>query len=378
MNQGWNLKKIVIITLAAAGIFCADFIFERNQKNVVSTTPYPYIFQKDLYAGLEVDAPIVIIGDRLGDRLGSFSKLMAKRISQNLSKPIKIHSLAQKGEGLHRTLKKLKSLSKLPLIIIYLGSSQEHYEKRFKTSEIPIIKKNLKLFSDDRVQTLLMIFPELSRYIYHPVEYVKLSPELIEDKEQYDQITTQKRNEITFKLFESEVDELITYAKDRNSYFLAISAPINLDVPPKSSCPGSFDESFRAKLDNVIELIKKKDYKLAYGISKELALINNSNARSHFIHGKIAKKLGKDQEALKHLELAAAFDCDNWRSNPVYNSILKRTADKHDAAFFDLHALLQDNASKGVVFMDDIYPQNLYLEKTANTIADRIKKLLKL
>ncbi|MBC76768.1 MAG: hypothetical protein CME64_12205 [Halobacteriovoraceae bacterium] len=372
------MKKIVIILLSAGIFLAGNFLYERHQNNVSSTTPYPYIFQNDLYEDLDVDAPILIIGDRLGERLGSFSKLMAKRMSQNLSKPIKIQSIAQKGEGLHRTLKKLKSLKKLPLIIVYLGSSEEHYEKRFLTKEIPTIKKNLSLYSDDRVQSLLMIWPELSKYIYHPVDYVRFTRELVEDETEYNQLDVQKRNEITFKLFESEIEELITYAKDRNSYFLAISSPINLDIAPKSSCPGSFDESFRPKLNKVIELVKKKDFKLAYNISKDLALINNSNANSQFIHGKIAKKLGKNQEARQYLELAAAFDCKNWRSNPVYNSILKKAADKHDAAYFDLHGLLQDNANNGVVFMDDIYPQNLYLEKTANTIADRIKKLLKL
>ncbi|MCO4754637.1 MAG: hypothetical protein KC478_09140 [Bacteriovoracaceae bacterium] len=372
------MKKIIILLLIAPILAAAIFLWQRYSSNVVSVAPYPYVFQNDSYKDIEPEAPILIIGDRLGHRFGSFAQIMAKKVSTNLTKPIKIQSIAEKGEGLHRTLQKVKSLKRLPLIMIYLGSSEESYESRFHTQDIPTIKKNLAIYNDDRTKTLLMIYPELSRFLYFPVNYKKL-PEIPKlDEQDYSPIVIQKRNEITFKLFEQEIDELMSYAKDRNSYFIALSTPLNLDAKPRSSCPGSFDPQLKPKLDQVIELVKKKDFKQAYSISRELSLLAQSNARILFIHGKVAKALGKFKEAQKHLELAAAFDCSNWRGSPVYNSILKASAQRHDAAYFDFNEMLKRHWSDNIVFLDDIYPQNLYMEKTANAIADRIKKLLKL
>lgn len=372
------MKKIITTLIIGPIIAAIGLMGYRLHKNVANVVPYPYVFEKDSYAGISSDAPILIVGDRLGERLGTFSQIMAAKISENLSKPIKIESIAAKGEGLHRTLQKIKSLKRPPLILIYLGGSEESFEPKFRTRDLATIKSNIALYQDERVQTLLMIFPQLSRVLYHPVNYQLLGQKPLAAKAETDTVTTLKRNEISFKLYEQELNDFFSYAKERNTYVMAVSSPINLDVKPRSSCPGSFNDALKPKLEEVMLLIEKKDFKQAYNLSKELSLMANANARVLFIHGKIAKKLGKIHEAQKFLELAAAFDCENWRGSPVYNEILRKAADKHDVAFFDLQQMLKDHWTENVVFFDDIYPQNLYMEKMAQAIAARIKKLLKL
>ncbi|MEX0797814.1 MAG: hypothetical protein WEB87_01730 [Bacteriovoracaceae bacterium] len=372
------MKKIITILFVAPLILASLFLWYKYKKNVQSVVPYPYVFQNNAYSELNVEAPILIVGDRMGDRLGSFAKIMADKVSENLSKPVKIDSIAVKGEGLHRTLEKIKSLKRLPLIIVYMGGSEESAESKFQTQDIDTIKKNLEIYEDEKIQTLLMIFPQLSRFVYHTVKYKALGSSIIPDNNTYSDIAVQKRNEISFKLFEREINEFFTYAKDRNSYVIAVSTPLNLDAKPRSSCPGSFSGELSPKLDQVIGLVKERDFKQAYNISKELALMANNNARALYIHGKIAKNLGKIKEAQKYLELAIAFDCSNWRGSPVYNQILKSAASKHDVAFFDFNKMLKDHWTQNLVFFDDVYPQNLYMEKMAQVIAARIKKLLKL
>lgn len=372
------MKKIITTLIIGPILVGAAFLAYRHNQNISSVVPYPYTFKESAYANLDSDAPILIIGDRLGVRLSSFADIMAKKVSENLSKPIRIDSIATKGEGLHRTLEKVKSLRRLPLIVIYLGGSEETRETKFKTRDIATIDKNLALYKDERVQTLLMIFPSLSRFVYFPVDYQKLGTEILDHSEKPDETITLRRNGISFKLYEQEINDLFTYVKDHNSYMIAVSAPLNLDAKPRSSCPGSFSEQLRPKLDEVIKLVGEKDFKQAYNISKELSLMANNNARTLYIHGQISKRLGKIDEAQRHLEMAAAFDCKNWRGSPVFNEILKAAAQKHDVAFFDFHKMLKDNWTQNVVFFDDIYPQNLYMEKMSNAIAAKIKKLLKL
>lgn len=372
------MTKIIITLIIGPIIAISALLGFRYTKNVPSVVPYPYVFAKNAYQDLELDAPILIIGDRLGKRLSTFSEQISKKISENLSKPIKVQSLALDGEGLHRTLKKVKSLKKLPLILIYLGGSQEEQEHRFRTEDIPTIDKNLMLFEDHRIQSALMVFPIISSFIYSPVNYVELGKSIQKNQDSQDHTGFLKRSAISFKLFEREIEELFTYTKDHGSYMIAVSSPINLDSKPKASCEGSLGEELRPKFQEVLELVKKRDFKQVYNTSQELALLANTNAQSLYLHGQIAKNLGKMQEAKKYLELSAAYDCKSWRTNPVYNTILERAAAKHDIAFYDFNKMLKDHYGSNIVFFDDIFPQNLYMERMASAIGMKIKKLLKL
>lgn len=356
----------------------ATFLGLRYQQNITGIVPYPYEFAPNVYQGLNVQAPILIVGDRMGKRLASFSSELSKRLSQNLSSAIKIESLAQEGEGLYRTLEKIRSLPKLPLIIIYLGGSQESYESRFYSDEIDTIAKNLKLAEDIRLKTLMMIAPKLSRLIYAPVKRKKLSAAITRDESDYGPSLIQKRNAIAFQLFEQELNELFSYAKDRNSYMIAISSPINLDAKVRSSCPGSFGPELTQSFNDLKKLVEGQDFKKAYEIGKDLVLMAPYNARALYIQGQVAKRLGKTQEALRLLEQAVAYDCENWRSNPVYNSILQKTAAKNDVVYFDFQKMLTDQWQENITFMDEIYPQNVHMERMMEALAGRLKKLLKL
>lgn len=368
-----NIFKLLLITLIVVPTAFMGYRFTRNQ---TSEVPYPYIFKnKEL---TQIDAPILIIGDRLGKRLSSFSKYLAETISTGLSKPIKINSIATDGEGLHRTLKKVKTLSKLPLITIYLGGSEESYEQRFITKDTNKILKNFELYSDDRLKTLLMIFPDFSKLLYYVTNYQYLDNKVNEDTNNYSDSVTQKRNIIHFKLYEQEINELFSYLKEHNSYLIALTQPLNFDIAPKKNCTGSIDELTKGKLKEVVEFIKIKDFKSAYEISKDLTLIANASAKIHYVHGKVAKNLGKKKEAIKSLKMAMAYDCEQWRGNLVYNKILKKAANSNDVLLLDFQKMLEEYWTKNILFEDEIYPQNYYFEKTADVLAARIKKLLKL
>lgn len=373
------MKKLFLITFALCIIAGSYLIHKRYTSNVNSVIPVPYVFKKELYQDIDLkNVPIVIIGDRLAYKLGSFTNLMAQKISLNLSKKVKIYSLAQKGESLHRTLKKIKSLHKLPLITIYLGGSQEYYERKFSNNDIQIIQKNFDLYKDDRIKTLLMIYPHFSKFLYHNVSYQKFDKTISEDLAKYTDIYIQKRNMINFRLYKEELHELFSYIKEKGSFLFAITQPFNYDIAPKKSCKGSIDEISAKSFKEAISLIKKKDLKKAYSVTKNLTLIANNNAKVHYIHGKVAKSLGKNNESLRSIEMSIALDCKNWRGNPVYNKILTEVANKNEVLVFDFDKFLLKESENNITFEDEIYPQNFYYEKLVGILSDRIRKLLKL
>jgi hypothetical protein len=356
----------------------ATFLFYRYSKNPISEVPRPYIFRESIIEKNNTNAPILIIGDRLGHRLSKYKKMMADTISTNLSKKVEIISIAMEGEGIHRTLEKIKSLGKLPLITIYIGGSEETFEQNFSTKDINKILYNFNLYNDERVKTLLMIFPVLSKLIYKVIKHQPLGKEIKEDTNNYSDLVIQKRNIIHFKLYDENINSLFTYIKEHGSYLIALTQPLNLDIPPKKSCTGSMDELSKEKLIEVTKKIKEKDFKAAYNISKELILFSNTNANIHYLHGKITKKLGLLKESRRALELAIAYDCSQWRGNPIYNKMLKKAAQNNDVLVLDFNSLVLKEWGLNTIYSDEIYPQNLYFERVSEALSYRIKKLLKL
>lgn len=372
------LRKLVYLTatVVVAVVILAIYKYKTGKQNY---WPFPYHFTETTYnAQRKVEAPILIVGDRLGARLGQFKDVLAWKVSEHLSVPIKVETLATKGEGLHRTIQRIEKLEKLPLIIIYLGGSEEYLEKKYDSSDIDPILTNIKTFQDLRVQSLLMLAPWLSRLIFLNMQEVVLDekPNLVQSKFSDDLIL--KHNEIDYHMYGFEYSKLVTYAKDRNAFLITITAPINLDIAPKKSCDLTMDKLGQAQLDKVLELIKKQDFKGAYRLSKDLVLMAPSNAKAHYLHGKVSKQLGLIKESIKSLELAASFDCIRWRATPVHNAILKKIARAEDVVLFDFNQMLYDNWTKNVTFQDEIYPQNFFMEQMVTSLAAHIKKLLKL
>ena len=370
------MKKLILFSFLAIIGLCGLTVYERYSKNIAQVFPYPYQFVAN--TPLESSAPILIIGDRLGVRFASFSDLMATEMSQNLVKKIEIASFAKKEFGLHRTLNELKRLKTLPKVIIYLGASEEFVESRIAPKSTQNFKKNFTLFQDLRVQTATMIAPNLSRLIYHPTQMIQFTDELKKDQTKYDDLETMERNEYVFQMYNKELEDLIDYVQERNSILILITTPLNPDIAPKKSCAGTFPNEFAPLQNEVQKFLKEKDYKQAYEKSRELTLVANSNANVHYTHALIAKNLGLDEEAQRSLNLAQAFDCLNWRGNPVFNQIIKRQALNKEVILFDFNQMLVDQWTQDVLFLDEIYPQNLYFERMSRSIATRIKNILNL
>ena len=164
----------------------------------------------------------------------------------------------------------------------------------------------------------------------------------------------------------------------RNGLIIPLTTPINLSILPKKSCYGSYTDDAKEEVKNINALLLKKDYKAAYGIAHELALLNPSNATINFLYANVLHKLNRFNEAQKYAELAVAYDCQNMGANPVYNAILRKLSLKHGFDYLDFHKLLVDESQSNFVFLDETYPQDFYMEKVIDALAIRIKNRLKL
>lgn len=372
------MKKVLstLMFIIFAGILTGGYlVWERYRSNPEQIIPFPYRFETKAQA-MKLDAPILLAGDKMGHYFGKFNTTLIETISVNLDKPIRVQNIARPGHALHRTLHELKSLTQWPQILIYQGGSEEFLENKFHLSEIQTIKKNFELYHDDRVETSLILYPWLSRIVYGPVKRVvfpeKIVPAEIEEAEYL------KRLETELLLFEQQLVQLVSMSKDRNTLLILTTTPINLDVPPKRVCEFTTTTSIEAEIIELNDMVKANNYKGAYTKSSKMISQYSGNAELLYLHGQIAKRLGKQDEAISSLLSASAYDCSPWRATEVHNSIIRKIAKEHQVILFDFAKLLENDFAANTTFFDELYPQNLYYERGMQQLGLVIKSILKL
>lgn len=368
--------KLIFITLVGALATAGFLIYLRYQQNPTQIVPFPYEFTTDA-PQVKLDAPILIIGDRMGEYFGKFKEELAAVISANLAKPIKIQSMAKSGHALHRSLHELHSLTQWPQILIYQGGSEEFSESKFDLSEIKKIKTNFSRFSDDRLETLMILYPWLSRLIYEPVRRVKLS----EIPERIDKITEKeylKRLETELLLYEKQLLNLINQSKSRNTLLILSTTPINLDIPPKRVCEFTTSIDIETQILDLKKLLQDRNLKTAYSHSSKLVKQITGNPSIYYIHGQISQQLGLLDESISAFLEAGAYDCDPWRATEIHNSIIRKVAKEQQIILFDFAKMLNNEYTLNTTFLDEIYPQNLYYEKAMEQLGLVIRSILKL
>lgn len=372
------LKKLLILlplgTLAAIGFLA----WQRVQTNPDGVIPLPYTLPA-VGEKIAVDAPLLIVGDRMAARFGLFKETLSLDISTGLSKPLKTGVLAGERNGLHRTLRVLENLEKWPKIMLYTGGSEELVEEKFLTREIPTIRKNFERYADDRWRTLLMLWPESARLLYDPLVRQVLPDEpATAPAREMSEAEYQVRLELSYRIFEIELECMVELSRTQDVVLIFMTAPVNLDIPPKKTCTVANTNEATREMAAIRELIRQQDYKAAYPRARELADNTIANAEVFFLFGQVAQRIGRSDEAKAALRKAAAFDCRSWRANEVTNSIIRKVARDHRVALFDFADMVDDDWRKNTTFFDEIYPQDLYYEKASKALAVVLRRMLKL
>ncbi|MBF0359935.1 MAG: hypothetical protein HQK49_02935 [Oligoflexia bacterium] len=361
----------------------AGYISYRYYISPTQTIPYPYFFPEKEVTNFTSelnpdDLPqILVIGDRLGKNLKNFTDKLAESLANETRATIKISVLAENNEGLHRTIYRLKRLKLLPPVIIYNGGTQELFEKKFHIREANKILSNIKTYQDDKVKTLLQLVPVLSKFIYHPLDRVKLKSEPYEDTSEYAAQERGQRMEISYKLYEMEMEELIQYVSSKGKNLILINVPINFSIYPKVVCENSSSDNIIKLQNEYFELLKNENYKDAYNGLIELKNIMPGNALTYFMLGKACKNIGKFKEAVENFELSSSYDCSIWRGNAIHNAIIERYAQKYNLPLLDFHLIVnKDFAQEDNLFLDEILPQHTYYQKLMEDLKKQLKKSL--
>ena len=374
------IKKF-FITLLVLILLLAGYVYWAFAAKKTLITPYPYSFNANAASAIaseikEVEAAkILIVGDRMALALNNYTAGIEAELAPNFKIAPKIYNWAKPHEGLHRTLFKLKSLKKFPPIIIYHGASSELFEKTFSVTDKNAIIKNFTIFDDEKMISLIITFPWISKVLYKKMDYFELGA-IKEYQNHLPGMDKMNEKEIAFKLFDYEMRELSELIKDKKSNLILITTPLNLEIPPKEICTGTTTNTVIEVQQEIEDLINLGNFKKAYPEALELSNETLSNSKSFYLLGKAAMGLGDLKTAREALQKASVFDCANWRGNAIYNAILKSTAKRKQLPIIDFDQLMASSLSKDGLFNDEIFPQNLFYQSMIQELKETLKKIL--
>lgn len=374
-------KLFILLTLVAIGGLSLLFIRIKNKPTTIH--PFPYFVDSAQYMSPELkeirSSDILIVGDRLGLHLDKYIPEVNETLSKNLRNQLRIYNWSSKGEGLHRTLKKLKVLKQLPPIVIYVGGSEEFYEERLLTADKKVHDYNMKIFKDDRYSSILMTFPPISKVLYKkPLKYFYLDKNVKPFPKASSALVSQTRAELIYNFYSIELDALATLSREKGSTFIYVTSPINLEIAPRIVCDNAVSNTIIAEQADIQQLIESGQSKEATGRLKKLLSQSIGNAQTYYLLGKAQLNQGLLKDAKENLAMAATYDCGNWRGNAIFNTLMNRNAKKNGIKAIDFSEIVTRGLGRNITFEDEYYPQSIYYNKLQKELILTIKSILKI
>lgn len=379
-NKNTRLFWIIIACLGFIILAPLSWVSYRLAISPTQLVPYPYEVQRLDYADqpLAEKTTVLIVGDRMGKALDAYLTQLVDKSSVNLKTPLPVFNWSKEHENLPRTLAKLKSLKKIPPVIVYLGASEEGHERRYNPRDIQAILKNFERYEDVKFQSLIMTTPILSRLIYTPIKRTMLGKELVNDITTYTAEGQQLLAELNFKLFTAEVQELITWAKENKTHLILSTAPINLETLPHQVCENTTTENLKIYQEELMARIAKDDLKSTLAELKELNQKIIGNALNFHLLGSVYLKTGQFSKAREEYIKAAAYDCSPWRTNPIHNIILEKAAIQNNVPLVNFDKLVNQKLGQDVTFLSELYPQHIYYQQYIGILSQKIMEILKI
>lgn len=367
------MKKIFLAIFALTALSIGTLAYLRYSNTPELIIPYPY--QVLMKSENQFNSQVAIVGDGLAKQLDRYQDRLKDELKAANLASLSVKNFGMPNEGLHRTLARLKNLKTWPKLIVFFGSGSEFYEKKFEITDYSKIISNFKKYEDENTSSLIMTFPILSHYLYQPVHFQSLTslPKQAYELKETDSL---KWLEMTFFIFQYEFSEFLELALKNHSKVIIITAPYKLDSLIKRSCAQSMTETMAQELSRIQTLQLEGNSKQALAELQPLIEHMPVNARAQYLLGEIYVGVGDFAGAKQAFYNAHLYDCQIWRAHPVFNSIMKKEAQKRSIQVIDFERNMINRFGEEGQFVDDRLPSDIYFHDLVKELALAMKQQL--
>lgn len=351
-------------------------------KRVEQLYPLPYKSSERLTSDIlkkEVEnSNVLIIGSHLADKSLLNKDTFKDALSVLSDKGFDVSYLARKTDGLHRSLLKLEELEKYPKTIVLMTGTSEFTEMRFDKDQAKLIMADIKTFKNEDIFSLILLFPSLSKVIYNPVKRKPIDlQEIPWEFDIYDP-NYARYLEITYALFEIELEKLAKIVYDNDLKLIVVIPPINLTQTPNLTCAHAYSATLDVQLKDAKRLLDKGRSKEVIITLSKFTEVIAGNAHLYYYLGMAYLQQNQLNNARRFLTLAHSYDCLPSAGSPVINSILKKFVTQYQFDFVNMEEVYNNELGKNDVFMDKTELNSIYLNLLFQETIAKIKKIYRL
>ncbi len=373
------MKKIVKICLILffvsllAGLGYTGWRFSVNHETIY---PYPYqpikIIDSERQQAEKAD--ILVLGDGATLDLKPHLELFQKETKAFLRKPPIIYHWGARGENLAHALAKVKSLKKMPMVIIYHGGLDELNRARLAPKALSPIIKNVKRAQNDETLSTILSFPITSRLIYEPHIKVPLDNRATGYQTDLPTRTILKTMEMLYTFYRWEAKEFANTIKLKDGRLWFIPQAYNLMERPVRSCTG--DSEIENNLLKLEDMLQKGRSKVAINGLKEILKLESAHAGIYYTLGKAFLAQGNFTKAKRAFYQSLIYDCGLKRSNPLFLKILMEEIEDKNFKVIDFNRMVTSNLGRRLLFESSRTPQRIYYEALTKKLVKDFKELI--
>ncbi len=366
------MKKV---SIALGILFVALFCYAYSLPT--QSYPYTYIVEKQYYPQIKLaeNSNVLIVGDRLGHHMAEYIPQMQSLFGQTFSRPVKIFNWAQNKEGIHRTLDKIKSLSKIPPVIVYMGGTQDFLEKLVHIEDYNRLQKVFKNYNDIKINRWIDKYPWLSKFFYYLPNHI-----YIDKYHEYLKVLTPKQElqlkELHLTLYEFALEEMARKILLNGSELIVVIPPINLLKRPGQNCLASSSDKLENELNKVERLLEKEQIKDSLTYLEVIMKSTFANARAWYLYGKTYLELGRLDMALASLEKANAYDCNDRDGSVLINKVMTKVAHNQGVIKVDFYSMVNRTLGENENFTIEHIPKEGHFNYLIEDLEDKIAPLL--
>lgn len=380
MKKVFNILFYLVLTVAIVVIAGLSYHYYKMPQRL---TPAPYKIAKGVYEADEIasNADVLIVGDNMGVSIGPHIDKLTMELSKKLARPLSIYNISQDDESLYRTIQKVESLEKVPKILIiatgYSEMQEDLYPKTLQAKKNNNL--NFKIYRNLYVQSLMQLYPEISRLVFVPehikelkekivpIDFTKLTPQEFRDN---------LNKEIS--LYEVRLEKFLRRLKANGTNVLLVIPPINIELQDLKVCADTTNETIETTLKQLQNLLTKGQTKEAQIIDQT---INNKIVANTFYHQlkqELYEKQGKITKAYEQALLKLSFACEVKSGHPIFIKTLENTALSQNIDSINFNEIVKQSYTRDPLFISAKTPQSIYFPKLMKELVIKLKQLTQL
>lgn len=322
-------------------------------------------------------AHVLLIGDQNAAFISSQIAQYLQKISSSLKQPLQFSNWSKDNLSLYRHLVALKELKKWPSLIIYMVDESQFYEALFEDQDMAAIENNLAVSKEKWRSSMMMIWPPLARFFYRDItsrELSTLAPKKASPLKEW----PIRKMLLGHELYHQQLEELIDLARVHESRLLLITLPINVFLPPKSSCTKADSPSLEKALNQAKDYLLAGKSKDALALLQEIKPLALSNAKAFFLLGQAYWDNGQFALAKEAYSMASGLDCWPYRPSPLSNAMARQLAQKNSLELIDFDRDLYQAQGQSPVFLSAHRPGPFYYQQLMDKIRQSISRHFKM